>query len=249
MDRNKTELTHIVTNAVYGWLDERGCKPIETEVPVQHGWVADIASMVSPTLTELVNLKLLKRRPKWNQPGYREWWDVAKQRQQSLGLLTVLVEVKTSRSDFSGDKKWTLPVPTHLAYLAVPQGLVIDEVPKGWGLLEYSPAGKTVTCRVVPEVMNVTVEQQLAVVHGVAVRRDHHTRYERHRAFQKELTVTRNESISRTRVVSAMSAMKSIVRGEHGSVKAALEYYGIRHFPEYALLGLEELWERAKPPS
>ena len=37
-DRNKTALTKHVTAAAIAYLDERGCKPIETEVAVEPGW-------------------------------------------------------------------------------------------------------------------------------------------------------------------------------------------------------------------
>ena len=102
-DRNKTDLTKLVTSAAVRWLDEKGFKPIETEVPVSPGWVADIAGSILPTNTELISLKLIKRGPRWSQPGYPEKW---KEWEASAAwlrrLLTVIVEVKTSKSDFSG---------------------------------------------------------------------------------------------------------------------------------------------------
>jgi len=64
-DRNKTDLTHAVTQAAMTWLDERGFKPVETEVEIARGWVADLASAIFPTPTELINLKLIPHRPDW----------------------------------------------------------------------------------------------------------------------------------------------------------------------------------------
>jgi hypothetical protein len=67
-DHNKTSMTKLVTAAAIRWLDEKGFKPVETEVAVADAWIADIAGSILPTNTELINLKLLKRRPNWRQP-------------------------------------------------------------------------------------------------------------------------------------------------------------------------------------
>lgn len=87
-----------------------------------------------------------------------------------------------------------------------------------------------------------TAEQQLGVIHEIAVRRDHHTRYERHREFQKAQRAATNESISRTRVIHALCAMLSIVRGRYGSIENALSYHGIKHVPMGHMEELRKLW-------
>jgi hypothetical protein len=247
MDRNKTELTHHVTTAAYNWLDERGFKPIETEVYIQDGWIADLAGIVSPTLTELQNLKLLKRRPKWNQAGYKEWWPAAKALQESTGTLTAIVEVKTSPADFRNDTKWGKSIPAQLAYLAIPQEMQIDREPEGWGLLLYSDVSKTVRCVKVPRVNNIPLEQKFNIVLEIAIRRDHHTRYERHRDLVKQMRNDENERISRTRVTTAWRAMLAIVRGEHESVERTFEHYGVKHIPSFELKEIEKLFGIAKP--
>lgn len=244
-DRNKTELTCKVTAAAYNWLDERGFKPVETEVSIADGWVADLAGVVSPTLTELQDLKLIKRRPKWNQLGYKEWWAQAKEFQRQTGVITAIVEVKTSLSDFRSDSKWGKPAPAQLAYLAIPQDLPVNmnEWPVGWGLLLYSPVSGCVRIAASPTLHEIALEQKFRIVHEIAVRRDHHTRYERHRALRKELAATRNEDISLTRMSKALRGMRSVVRGEHGSAEKALEYHGIKkHIYESYLVEIEKLF-------
>lgn len=245
-DRNKTELTRRVTSAVVAYLDERGCKPLETEVPICDGWIADVAAVLSPTITELVKLKLMKPRPRWNHPGYEEWWLSAKAAQQ---LMTVLVEVKTSRADFSGDKKWTLPIPVNLAYLAVPNSLAVpnDEMPAGWGLLVYSEATGLTRCSRSPVINGVTAEQQRDVILSVAVRRDHDTRYERIRNLRREIRARENEEVTRVRYSRAIRAMLSIVKGEHGTLEEALDRQGIKHLPYWEMDELKKLWA-IKPP-
>lgn len=91
----------------------------------------------------------------------------------------------------------------------------------------------------------MTPAQQLDVVFQIAVRRDNHTRYARLREWQKEIRAQTNENISRTRVLTAMRAMQSIVQGEHGSVQEALDYHGVKHIPEYYREELQKMWATA----
>lgn len=243
-DRNKTELTKRVTAAAISYLDERGFKPIETEVSVAHGWVADLAGVVCPTLTELIGLKLLTRKPGYRHPDYVRWCHAATEMQKDMPLLTAIVEVKTSRSDFRGDKKWKLPVPANLAYLAIPDDLNVaeDEFPEGWGILGFRASPDCVRCQRAPVVRKVTTDQQLAVVHEIAVRRDHDTRYERIRELRKEIRDDQNERTSVTRFLTAMRAMRSIVEGEHGDTRTALAYHSVKNIPEYYLKELDKLF-------
>lgn len=243
-DRNKTDLTKEVTSAAIAYLDERGFKPIETEVQVETGWVADIASVIDPTNTEMIALKLARRCPAWTDPARVEWSEAM---ERSRTLMTALVEVKTSRGDFCGDPKWARPAPANLAYLATPDGLIADEeLPAGWGHLSLNTSG-VMSLKRVPSIHSVTVAQQLSVVLQVAIRRDHDTRYERLRGLMRRQRESRNEQLSITRVLNAMMAMEAIVRGKHGSIETALSYHGIKRVPEYHMRTLETLWAVAAP--
>lgn len=242
-DRNKTEMTKQVTSAAINYLDERGCKPVETEVPVDRGWVADVASVVDPTVTELIALGLIERSPGgWGDPRRAEW---AQDAQQAQRLLTALVEVKISRSDFCGDRKWMLPIPVNLAYIAIPNDLKLApaEIPAGWGLLVLH--GDCVRLQQKPQVQNVSTERQLSVVLQVAIRRDHNTRYQRLRELQRREVDRRSSERSITRVMQAFRVIESIVNGKHESVERALEYHGVRNIPKYYLPELEKLWSIA----
>jgi hypothetical protein len=249
-DRNKTELTKLVTAAAFRYLDERGFKPVETEVPVCDGWVADLAGVISPTQTELQELKLLPPKPGWKKPqADREAWCALANKTQAL--MTALVEVKTSCSDFRGDKKWTSGLPTNLAYLAIPNDLAIgaEEIPGGWGVLQYSVSSDCLRITRPPSIRQVSTALQLDVLHEIAVRRDHHTRYERERSFRKEAIVHRNEDVSRTRMSTAIRAVAAVINGhsmggiaKHGSIKEALEYHGIKHVFHCDMELLEKLW-------
>lgn len=239
-DRNKTGLTHDVTAAAARWLEERGFKPVETEVSVCLGWCADLAGVIVPTQTELIDLKLIPRRPSWKAPALdQQAWE---QRYKLFDrTYTCMVEVKTSRGDFRGDRKWSLPCPTDLAYLAVPKGMVkLEECPARWGVLEYSD-GAMRRLRA-PDPYVTTTEEQLGVVLSIAVRRDHHTRYERWREYQKQDRVERAAEKTVSRVSAIARVMEKIVRGEGESVDRVFEYHGIKNMPEYAMERIRPLW-------
>lgn len=65
------------------------------------------------------------------------------------GDFSILLEAKTSRSDFQKDKKKHFRAHPELGlgnnrYFITPKGLVsVDEVPEGWGLIEVTPRGGT----------------------------------------------------------------------------------------------------------
>jgi hypothetical protein len=247
-DQNKTELTKQITAATCFWLDERGIKPVETEVTIASGWIADIAGVSCPTETELQDLKLIRRKPKWKKP--QEEKDAWQFEASILNrMMTVVVEVKTSRSDFRGDHKWEWPAPADLCWIAAPAGLIAEtEKPKDWGLLEYSDKRDCMISRVRPPLRTTTAEQQRDLIHAVACRRDNQTRYEHINRLRKEYREDDKQRISLTRVQDAMRAALSIARGEHGSVEGALEYHRIKLKGVYQLemLGLTALWGVAK---
>lgn len=140
LDENKTALTHRVTAIAAGYLDGAGFKPIETEVPVAAGWIADLASFVDPTRTEARKLKLVSaKRGQIGEQEYQElMWHCGP-------YLTALVEVKVTPGDFRKDidRKFNCPhPPAHLLYLAYPRGMIEpDQIPAGWLGLETSKEG------------------------------------------------------------------------------------------------------------
>ena len=258
IDRNKTGITHDVTVAVAGWMEEHGFKPVETEVLVEMGWCADLAGVIEPTQTELIALKLLERPPSWNEINSlvtkrRVWKEEVLQKwqekYQSLSrVMTCLVEVKTSRSDFNGDRKWKAVLPTDLAYVAVPKGLIEQrEWPEGWGVLEFSN-GLLRRLRA-PTPGTTTADQKLSVVMSIAVRRDHHTRYERWREYQKADRIEAAENKQIRSVGQMARAMLHIAHGLHDSVEMVLSYHGIKNMPEYMMTPLRQLYGIAKDRS
>ena len=242
LDRNKTDLTHIVTSAVMDWLDGKGFKPVETEVPIEEGWVADLAAAIYPTFTELQQLKIIPRRPPWkSDQAIKIAWD--QRATEAQRMMVALVEVKTSRGDFLSDLKWKKAIPTDLAYLAYPAGLIApSEWPQSWGILEHWGQTGTIRCRRAAGVFNVPAEQQRDLVYSIAMRRDNHTRYARLREIRQRERIRQNEDRTIRRCNDAVKAALAIARGLHESVEGVLEWYGIRNVPDWIKRDMEMLW-------
>ena len=143
-DNNKTHLTNVITAGAKMWMLGVGFKPVQDEVPVADGWVADVAGYIQPTQTELTrHLKLLKALGLTNDES-----GVAKFFSRYEMPMTGLIEVKTTKADYKKDigRKYARhdqpSCPVHLPWLAYPTGMVPDlELPHYWGLLEFSANG------------------------------------------------------------------------------------------------------------
>lgn len=249
-DRNKTELTQNITRLAALWLDEKGFKPVETEVGVAQSWVADVAGVCVPTQTELIKLKLIPRAPSWDYTTtddtlvalHRERYAAWEKRRAAVPpVLTAVIEVKTSVSDFRGDPKWTRAWSTNLCYVAMPEGMIVREMwPAGWGVILFSQDGGTIRKVFPSECRTVTSEDQLNVVLSLAIRRDNVTRYERLREMQKRICLADGERKTVSRVADAVRFVKYYLEGV--PIEEALRYYGIRaKLPDYVVRELEQL--------
>ncbi len=186
LDENKTPLTHRVTAVAAAYLDSIGCKPVETEVAIASGWVADVASFWYPTRTEGKKLHLTEKAKSIlaiDGSFYNGFHRV-----YGPGPLTVAVEVKITRADFARDAKWNRPAEAHICALAFPCGVIEpDEIPNGWYGLETSKDGTSL--RKVHRHFGCVHPQHpglvLDFVAAVAIRRDHRTRYRAMKDWQK----------------------------------------------------------------
>jgi hypothetical protein len=260
-DRNKTELTHKITDAAFQWLDNHGFKPVETEVGMpwstngenQKGWIADLSAVIDPTQTELINLRSCKRPPQYRYGHKNEGYDERRaawetEYKKVFRLMTCLVEVKASRSDFIGDRKWKLTPPTDLAWIALAPGIAtVDECPAGWGILVMR--GEQIQQVRVPTPRVATVEEQLLVIYQIAIRRDHRQRYAAEREWQKEDRIRRGVEESRDRLRDIIHAVKDIAAGKCeytdrsiNSIEEALLYHGVRNARDHELKMLAELF-------
>lgn len=258
-DRNKTALTHQITQATISWLDNHGFKPVETEVEMprvgseEKGWIADIASVIVPTQTELVRMKMVPSPPRYNyltkdNDGYME----KREKWQALYLtlarrMTCLVEIKASRGDFRGDRKWRMTPPTDLAFVAVPSGMIKpEEYPENWGVIELR--GDCMVKVSSPVARVATQEQHLHVIYEIAVRRDHRTRYQENREWWKAYRANSAADVSIDRIDKIIDAVRDIAARSTRwnepitSIEQAFRIHGIRNARERQLERLAELF-------
>lgn len=186
LDRNKTDLTHAITGTVMGYLAGAGFKPIETEVPYGK-YLADIASFIYPTPTEMMKLKLNRRFDGTKDDPYESFvktWN-------KFGFpLTVIVEVKVTAADFKKDLDTKFKChPAHLCCIAYPKG-IDDRIvpPSGWRHIICSNDGKKILkvygswgCEIYPQAPSDTID----LIAQIAIRRHHRTEYAQHRAMLK----------------------------------------------------------------
>lgn len=192
LDRNKSALTHRATATAAAWLDGLGCKPVETEIPC-NGWIVDVGSFWTPTLTEAKRARLLKDvLPAAESTG--TYSDMETLYRRFGGRFTIAVEIKVSRADLLADfgRKYsdgstipTLDPPAHLCILAAPANIVAGNM-NGWGWLQLSDDCSRVRKWVGPWHIHrqhrIEVEDFIA---AVAIRRDHQTRYASARRWLK----------------------------------------------------------------
>lgn len=254
-DRNKTTLTHRVTALAAAALDSLGCKPVETEVEVSPGWIADVASYWYPTRTEAKRFGMQKIAlpSRLIDAGCDDDLDM-RLRCWCAGPLTVLVEVKTTPADFRGDRKWLLPPPAHICIVAFPSGVVLQEdLPKGWYGLETNKAGDMVRKwhRSHADIHAQHPGLVLDFVAQVGIRRDHRSRY---RAFKDWAKAYRAEDTENKKQYSAARLFERLVDWLQGTgfqaerpLRDILPEVGIEKVPSYldpAIDYLESLCER-----
>jgi hypothetical protein len=256
-DRNKTLGTRKITASVMVWMDNLGFKPVETEVQLCAGWQCDIAGVIDPTRSEAVAMKLIPRNANW-----KDWQkdsvaadEKARAHESAYAALpspiTTLVEVKATLSDLKGDRKWEGSSPADLSFLAVPEKLVAAAVSlvtnPHWGLIRVTERG----CRVIrwPVISSVTIEQRLATVYSIAVKRDHRTRYRALRESEKQARATKNKEkvtpdrwseIARVVTIIAPGGRAGVFAYE--SVQHVLSSKRIGWLPVSVVEQLQELW-------
>ena len=248
-DRNKTPLTHAVTETAYRYLADRGFKPLEKECYIADRWIADIAGVCTPSQTEAANLRLIKRAPKWErsaddaaqaaQQAAREAWTATYT--ALLQPLTALVEVKTSVSDYSGDRKWTAIKPVNLCYVAMPEGMIPRERwPEGWGVILTTTNGLNLRKVHPPQIAPMTPEAQMWTVFRVANRMHNRVCYGKMAERQRAQRLEEAQYTTTGRFRDVVKVVLAIMGGKPAD--EALRYWGIRaKLPQDVLDQLEAL--------
>lgn len=195
LDRNKTELTHKLTALAVGHLTVIGCKPIETEVPVASGWIADVAGFTYPTMTEMKMGKILKRVILMNPLCGSDYRSAEFITTRHLFPLTAICEIKISIADFKKDyeRKFKHTV-ANLNYLVIPKSIqdtiepIINEGhswKRDWSLIICSDNGEKILKCEIPYICGVGVGETIDIIANIAIRRCHRTQYSFNRAMLK----------------------------------------------------------------
>ena len=222
-DRNKTDVTLAVTEALVGWMARRGMKPIETEVPVARRWIADAAALWDPTHTEINKARLPLPPPA--TPARKTWDHVPMPFPSGL---TVVGEVKVSRSDFTGDKKWAREPVANLQVLSIVKGIIEPEqYPPGWWVLIHAPAGRLmkVAQRTPAHVVDDLVRFETARSIGERHFNRHNGQF--FRDLQKRHREQHAEQRMRWRFADALRAVFDIASGER-TIEEATRYLSRR---------------------
>jgi len=230
-DANKSELTLRITEAAAVWLDNIGAKPVETEVPIDRGWVADLAGAWCPTRTEAQMQGLIPRSVRFSGENWDRHEQRREEREKAFDALpapiTIAHEVKVSRGDFRGDKKWDRPWPANMCVLSIPDGMLKpEEYPAGWWILLHST--KAGTLRKVErrgEIRAVADSDRMWFIHQVGLRCDHRVRNQRWRDLQKSHRNTENENVNRERMHRLARVMVDIVNARFASIDETLGYH------------------------
>ncbi len=264
LDNNKTALTHRVTAVAIAYLSGLGCKPIETEVPIRPGWIADVASYWEPTWTEVKKFRLHRKLVEMLGIDLADY-DIMRSRVEQIkeaakligmdfdesallsriagdGPFTVLCEVKVTKADFAKSPgKWLAVMgttPAHLCFIAYPHGIV-DKLPWGWYGIETSADGRRKrkvhrSGRLLAQHVGATLD----FVAAVGVRRHHRTTYAATRDWAKMYRAEESEKQVRYSTGDLLRCVAEWLQGEGYSadktLKAALERAGLAKSPKYA---------------
>ena len=145
-----------------------------------------------------------------HQKKYKDWLDLV---ETLPALLTAVIEVKVSRGDFTRDVKWDKTSPVNLRYLAVPCGMLKrNEYPVGWWILECDASGKVQRLAQEGTLETVKIEQQLSVIHNIAVRRHHRTEYKWLRDMSKQFNANETKIKQNMRTSNIVKAIIAVTQ-------------------------------------
>ena len=231
-------LTKRITAGAKLWMLGAGFKPVEDEVYVTDGWIADLAGIITPTPSEFKrNLKLHKLI------GINDCSDPFSSFQQKYNMqMTALVEVKATKADYmkDADRKFGIRdgrdyshwqrMPAHLCYIAYPDGMVNEnELPGGWGKLKFSRNGNKLLKSYSP----ATIYPQnpvdiIDVVSNIGVRCYNKWTYRELRDTIKRYNSEEKQRNNIYKTNSFLDAVLTILESNKRSLSEELKYRGIK---------------------
>lgn len=237
-DANKTKETKLITDLSAQWLLKRGFRTVETEVQVKRGWVADVAgSQDSITRSNAYKLRMISYLN--DHTSFRILPD---------RVWTAIIEVKTSRSDLTRDRKWGCQVlPAHFTYVAVTPNLIdVAEahVPIDWGILTKRGSNEYLSVHRFCYGTFRTIRDVDKFVQAIAVRRDNATAYARHREWERQHREHNNDRTNKIRISRVTSMLMDVVEGKC-DIDTALMMNGLkgRNIPAFIRGRIDKLKE------
>ena len=252
-DQNKTRLTLDVTAAASAWLDKIGAKPVEAEVTITTGWIADLAGIWSPTRTEAADQHMIPRALPWkSERGAR-----AKRSRERNKLyhalphtISIVHEVKVTRSDFRRDHKWSAASPADMRVLSIVTGVAADgEWPAGWWvLLHDATTGAVIKVAHRAPMTPVTCEQRFNILMQISLRRHNRTQYAYLRDIMRHQNDQENDRINKVRFSYMAQLMIAVQDGRHDTVEACVARYVGRRWkvPPHLMDELRAMHGKAK---
>jgi len=245
-DLNKTEITLRITQAAATWLKGLGAKPVEAEVQIAVGWVADLAAVWRPTPTEAIKAKLIPRKPRFRYRGTEK--ELSNWRRESriwAGIVNELPnpiliahEVKVTQADFRKDHKangkpqpkfGTITgeyCPAHMRCLSVLRGKIKPaDYPDDWWVLEHGPSGKLLKVAQRGKLLKVGERQQIEVLANIGEKIWNREENKFWRDINRSHRDGQNKRISLDRVNRVVDAVLAVARGDENSIEKCLLKY------------------------
>lgn len=261
MNLNQTQEHDEIKLLAQGWFLEHGFKPVEFEVPVVSGWIADLAGIIVPTATELQNLKLITRfkepkfdRELWDNKEatiahgmergnlYRQWRENA---ESMMNISTMLCEVKISTADYRKDiiTKFN-KTPASMNFLAYPKGLIKPEnIPTGWFGLER--IGEERLKFHVGTLYKKTYEEMFVTVFALSQRLHNKNQYANISKVMKEERHKRSEMQVNYKIDKVISILTDTLTWRRDDVEETmterLRVYGVKKVSGYNIETLEKI--------
>lgn len=241
-DLNKSEITLRITQAAATWLKGLGAKPVEAEVQIAVGWVADLAGVWRPTATEAIKAKFIEPKPRMPDWHNRDDFDYAGWR---IGLdkwddqfakfpIPILIghEVKISQADFRKDRQRKFATkghrtgPVHMRCLSVLRGSVkAEEYPAGWWVLEHGPSGRLMKIAQRGRLVKVEKTKQILVLTSIGEKIWNREGNKFWRDINRSHRDGQNKRISLDRVNRVVDAVLAVARGDENSIEKCLLKY------------------------
>ena len=240
-DRNKSELTHKITAGAKNWLLGIGAKPVEEEVCIAEGWIADIAAIWIPTPSEAIISKLMERRPDWKKIEARQKWNESYQKLPTP--ISICHEVKVTPGDYRKDVDRKFKhFAAHMNILSIPSGMAMPpESPEPyWWLLQHDKNGQVRSGRP-GKLIQIPERSTLDFIVALSMRQYNRVTYSNNRELTKKYRAEEHAVRTSVRMARIVRQVLGYFKDEHDDLELMLKEYGYNHMAEDVKLEFKRL--------